>query len=169
MREYDEDAELAEIESRCQNWKRCYQDIAPQASSSIQKVIDALIKKRGKPQEESVYKENTHPHYPKDIKDAEVLEYVWVHLATDDDRTFWQEKAIIRCGVFLSVLPVSKLCKICKIKRQKDWPDLYRRAMLFFAMRVRVYDQVKNHNPESKKHDRVNQESKANQAEKYRI
>lgn len=159
----DEDYELAEIEQRCENWKRCYRDIAPQASSSIQKVIEALIKKRGKPQEESAYKD-TQPHYPKDIKDAEALEYVWVHLATENDRTFWQEKAIIRCGVFLSVLPVSKLCRICKIKRQKDWPDLYRRAMLFFAMRVRVYDQVKNHNPESKKHDKLKQD----ETKKYR-
>ena len=163
----DDNYVLAEIERRCENWKRCYRDIAPQSSSSIQKVIDALIKTRGKPQEESEYKD-IQPHYPKDIKDAEVLEYVWVHLATENDRTFWQEKAIIRCGVFLSVLPVSKLCQICKIKRLKDWPDLYRRAMLFFAMRVRVYEQVKNYNPESKNNDRINQESKANQAEKYR-
>lgn len=138
----DEDFELAEIERRCDNWKRCYRDIAPQSSSSIQKVIDALKKTKNKKGEEDDFQEKQEPPLPKDYNDAETLEYVWVHLASDNDRAFWREKAIIRCSVFLSELPIWKLCQICKIKRQKDWPYLYRRAMLFFAGRIRVYEEA---------------------------
>lgn len=139
---------LAEIERRCDNWRRCYTDIAPQSCSSIQKVIDALSKKQGKAEDEENPDDETAERVekpePKDCRDAEALEFVWVNLATENDRTYWQEKAIIRCGVFLRSLPVRKLCQICKIKRHRDWPELYRKAMLFFAMRVRVYDCAKS-------------------------